>query len=133
MYSLTMTNPQGASEGSIHATPQSVLARKNTWQLAGMTARVINEDTHRLIHDGPAFTLSLRSFYADICDKLGFRAYQRFVRLTSSGAIDFTAGKPEEVRALAAAATRNGFKLSAKLKRFIKQQGWTLPVAQEVR
>ena len=61
-YSLTMTNKQGASEGSMHATPEGVIARKNTWLLAGMTARVVNEITHELVYEGPAARLSLKSF-----------------------------------------------------------------------
>ena len=68
--------------------------------------------------------------YTQTCNLLGFDAAAKFVKITRSGAIDFTTGKPEEIRALAAAATRNGFKLSAKFKRFTKQQGWTLPQAE---
>jgi hypothetical protein len=45
-------------------------------------------------------------------------------------AIDFTIGKPEEIRALAVAAMRNGLKLSLKFDRLVRQRGWTLAQAE---
>jgi hypothetical protein len=68
--------------------------------------------------------------YKQTCQLLGFDAASKFVRLTRSGAIDFTIGKPEEIRALAVAAMRNGLKLSLKFDRLVRQRGWTLAQAE---
>lgn len=53
--------------------------------------------------------------YAEICKELGFVAETNFVRITSKGTVSYTAGKPEEVKALYASAIKNGYKPSRAL------------------
>ena len=54
--------------------------------------------------------------YREMCKRLGFSAEERFIRMLPGGAIGFTAGKPEEVRALAAAVEREGLKMARPLR-----------------
>jgi len=55
--------------------------------------------------------------YEEICERLGFIARLGFVKVHPGGAIGFTAGKPEEIRALAAAVEREGMKMAKTLRR----------------
>jgi hypothetical protein len=49
-----------------------------------------------------------KASYEEICQRLGMRADIHFVKITSRGTITFTAGKPDEIRALHAAVLRCG-------------------------
>lgn len=53
--------------------------------------------------------------YEEICEELGFIAKVQFVEVTNRGTITFTLGRPEEIRALASAIEREGYKASSKL------------------
>jgi hypothetical protein len=55
--------------------------------------------------------------YREVCDRLGFIPEVRFVEILPDGSISYTAGKPDEVRALLAACERHGFKASKSLRR----------------
>lgn len=54
--------------------------------------------------------------YVAICNRLGFRTDSRFVRVKPGGAIGFTAGKPDEIRALGRAVRREKMKMSRDLR-----------------
>ena len=58
----------------------------------------------------------LSARYIQVCRDLGFIPEVEFVKIHPGGAIGFTAGKPDEIRALAAAATAHGYKLSKGLR-----------------
>lgn len=60
--------------------------------------------------------------YEDICKELGFNAACNFVVVTSRGTITFSAGKPDEIRALYAAIIDNGYVASSKLARLATSQ-----------
>ena len=59
--------------------------------------------------------------YITICKELGVRPDINFVRVLPGGAIDWTAGKPEEVRLLAIRAKAKGYKLSRNLRQHLPQ------------
>jgi hypothetical protein len=54
--------------------------------------------------------------YEEVCHRLGFIPEAHFVKVTNRGTIDFTLGKPNEIRALKSAVTREGLVMSKKLK-----------------
>lgn len=54
--------------------------------------------------------------YEDVCKRLGFIPEIHFVKVTTRGTVDFTIGKPNEIRALKRAITREGMVMSKKLK-----------------
>lgn len=53
--------------------------------------------------------------YDEICHDLGFCPAVRFVDITPRGTVTFTAGRPEEVRALYQAVKDRGYKPAQKL------------------
>jgi len=59
--------------------------------------------------------------YIEICNKLGFMPEVSFVKVTKSGSISYTMGKPEEIRSLARACDREGFTKSRDLIRALKR------------
>lgn len=48
--------------------------------------------------------------YEQLCKRLGFSPEAEFVAITKAGTVTFTAGKPEEIKALHTAVLREGFK-----------------------
>lgn len=60
--------------------------------------------------------------YEDICQKLGFIADSRFIKVTSSGSISFTCGKTREVMRLYAACRDHGFVPSKALTAAAKER-----------
>lgn len=54
--------------------------------------------------------------YAAVCDELGFRAECHFVKIGPGGAVSFSAGHPDEVKALLYYAKRAGYRISSGLR-----------------
>lgn len=50
--------------------------------------------------------------YEDLCRQLGFDSTVNFVVVTDDGRVSFSMGKPDEVRALKHACTREGFEFA---------------------
>ena len=65
----------------------------------------------RVIKDGNAIDMS----YEDICEALGFIPSVHFVEVTKRGTIEFTLGKPHEIKSLYRAINENGFKPTRKM------------------
>lgn len=56
--------------------------------------------------------------YESICHELGFIPETHFVRVTRSGKISYTAGKPSEIKALRKACAEKGYEMSKALRDF---------------
>lgn len=54
--------------------------------------------------------------YKQVCSDLGFSAKSHFVRVTASGRIGFTVGKPNEIKALRYACYANGYEPTSSLR-----------------
>lgn len=58
--------------------------------------------------------------YSEICKILGYNPSTHFVKVTSTGRISFTLGRPNEIRDLYASVIENGFVPSRNLLSRIK-------------
>lgn len=69
------------------------------------------EQVHKVYVNGNVQKMS----YQNICKELGFVPEIGFVDITTTGAITFTLGKPEEIKALYRTCQAKGFKASKNL------------------
>lgn len=56
--------------------------------------------------------------YAELCERLGFNADTRFVRITTAQTVSFSLGRPNEIRALKSACEKIGCRMSKKLAEY---------------
>ena len=71
---------------------------------------------YNVYHDGTR----KKKAYSQICHDLGFLPDAGFVRITTAGTISFTAGKPDEIRALLRAVNAKRYRASRALQDTVK-------------